>query len=219
MNITRSQIKISDTIGNVSTEVTDPGNARVVMTLAHGAGANMDHSFMKKLADELALRGIATVRFNFPYMENHKGRPDVPAVAHLTIVRVIEYTHELFPQLNIIVSGKSFGGRMSSQLLAKQSFPNVKAIVFYGFPLHPANSPGTDRAEHLKEVTVPMLFLQGTRDTLAYLDLIQSVCATLPKAQLITLEKADHSFKIGKKELIVDLANYTSDYLKRMQFI
>jgi uncharacterized protein len=219
MKITRGQINISETIGNVSVEVTDPGNPSVVMTLAHGAGANMDHSFMKRLADELAIRGIATVRFNFPFMEHRKGRPDVPAVAHRTISQVIEYAQELFPGLNLVVSGKSFGGRMSSQLLCKQSFSMVKAIVFYGFPLHPANSPSIDRAEHLKEVNVPMLFLQGTRDALAYLDLIQSVCASLPKARLITLEKADHSFKVGKKELIVDLANNTSDYLKSMQFM
>jgi uncharacterized protein len=219
MKITRSQINISETIGNVSVEVTDPGDSAVVMTLAHGAGANMDHTFMKKLADELAIRRIATVRFNFPFMEHRKGRPDVPAVAHRTISRIIEHTQELFPGLNVVVTGKSFGGRMSSQLLCKQSFPNVKALVFFGFPLHPANTPSIDRAEHLKEVTVPMLFLQGSRDSLAYPELIQSVCASLPHAQLIMLEKADHSFKVGKKELIVVLANYTSDYLKSMQFV
>jgi uncharacterized protein len=215
MKITRGNLHVSDSVGSVSIEVVVPDTPAAVMTLAHGAGANMDHSFMRKLAEELCTRGIATVRFNFPYMENRKGRPDVPAIAHATVEKAIEFSKSEFPQLPLVAAGKSFGGRMTSQLLCKQNKFNVKAIIFYGFPLHPANSPATDRAEHLQKCTIPMLFLQGTRDALAYPELIRGVTSDLPLAQLITLEKADHSFKVGKKELIVDLANYTSEYLNR----
>ncbi len=213
MKITRGNILISEKIGSVTFEVTDPGNPTVVMTLAHGAGADMDHRFMKGLADELGALGIATVRFNFPYMEKGKSRPDVPAMAHATIDRVLAHTRTLFPASRLVASGKSFGGRMTSQLLSKQNDHDVKAMVFYGFPLHPANVPGTDRAVHLKDVRIPMLFLQGTRDALAYPEYISEVCKSLPLAKLVSFEKADHSFKVGKTEIIVDLAKNTSEYL------
>lgn len=213
MKISRGSLNISEKIGSVTTEVTDPGDTNVVMVLAHGAGANMDHAFMKRLSEELAALRIASVRFNFPYMEQGKKRPDVPAVAQATIEGALGYAYKMFPNAHLIASGKSFGGRMSSQLLCKQNTYGVKAIVFFGFPLHPANTPGIDRAAHLKDIQIPMLFLQGMKDALAYPELIREVCDGLPQAQLITFEKADHSFKVGKKDLIVDLARNTSEYL------
>ena len=219
MKITRDKLNISETIGSVSMEIIDAGNESVVMTLAHGAGADMDHSFMRRLAEELAARNITTIRFNFPYMEKRKGRPDVPAVAHATIEKVLEFARMNFPMNTLIASGKSFGGRMTSQLLCKQNNFDVKAIIFYGFPLHPANTPGTDRADHLKNTELPLLFLQGTRDTLAFTELIMSVTSKLPQSKLIMLDKADHSFKVGKKDLIVDLANYTSEYLRSVHLV
>lgn len=168
------------------------------MTLAHGAGAGMNHTFMVTLAESLSETGIATLRFNFPFAEGKKGRPDSPAVAHQTIEAAILHAHETFPKLPIFVSGKSFGGRMSSQYLSEHTHDFVKGIIFYGFPLHPAGKPSTERAEHLKKIKIPMLFLQGTRDALATFDLIQPLCASLRKATLVKIEGADHSFKAGK---------------------
>ena len=177
------------------------------MTMAHGAGAGMNHEFMVAISKSLAEKDIATLRFNFPFMENKKGRPDSPAIAHKTIEAAIKKVHELFPALPVFVSGKSFGGRMSSQYLATQAAADVKGIVFIGFPLHQSGKPSVDRAEHLKSVKVPMLFLQGTRDELASYDLIEQVCASLKLATLITIEGANHAFKAGKKEIIPVLAD------------
>jgi len=183
--------------------------------LAHGAGAGagMEHTFMVTLAHALALQGIATLRFNFPFTENKKRRADVPAVAHKTIEAAIKHALENHPDLPLFVSGKSFGGRMSSQYIALHPSDKVKGLIFYGFPLHPAGKPSIDRAEHLKAVQQPMLFLQGTRDTLAEWHLIENVCSTLPKATLIKIEGADHSFKAGKQDIISILANYTNTWI------
>jgi len=185
------------------------------MTLAHGAGAGMEHHFMEQLATALSAAGIATLRFNFPFAENKKGRPDTPAVAHQTIEAAIGKAQELFPSLPLFVAGKSFGGRMSSQYLAAHAPATVKGLVFYGFPLHPAGKPGTNRAEHLKEVKVPMLFLQGTRDTLATWDLIEPLCKSLKKATLVKLEGADHSFKAGKTDTISLLTEATQAWVAK----
>lgn len=206
-------LSISDAIGAVSLIDVVPAQPRAVMTLAHGAGADMNHSFMRLLAEALAARQIATVRFNFPYMEKKRGRPDVPAVAHATIARVAASVQERYATLPCFLSGKSFGGRMSSQYLAASSPAWVKGIVFYGFPLHPAGKPGVERAAHLNDVQVPMLFLQGTRDTLAELPLITNVCAALPLANLVLFEKADHSFKAGKQNNIDALADATVQWM------
>lgn len=214
----RKKIFVSDSIGHVSVEISRSQHARYVIVLAHGAGAGMDHVFMKQLAVALGEHDIDTVRFNFPYMENNKKRPDVPAVAHKVIQIVVEETHSLYPSMPLILAGKSFGGRMSSQLMATKPIGHVRALIFYGFPLHPANKPGVDRATHLHEVKVPLLFLQGTRDALAYNDLIKKVCGSLPNATLVEIEGADHSFKSGKKEFIVDLAKNSFDYLNSLHF-
>ncbi len=184
-----------------------------VLTLAHGAGAGMHHSFMVALAQALAERNIASLRFNFPFMEHKKGRPDPPAIAHQTIARAVQHARENYPMLPVLLSGKSFGGRMSSQFMSLQPDAPVNGIVLYGFPLHAIKKPSTDRAEHLKQVTQPMLFLQGTRDSLAEWPLIEQVCSSLSNATLVKLEGADHSFKKGKENLVPILADHTKEWL------
>jgi len=206
-------LKVSPAIGTVSAEYFLPEKSKYLLTLAHGAGAGMDHSFMVALATSLAAADVATLRFNFPFKENKKGRPDTPAVAHETIAAAIRRAHDDHPALPLFAAGKSFGGRMTSQYLAAHPDPVVKGIVFYGFPLHPAGKPSIERAEHLKEVKMPMLFLQGTRDELAAWDLIESVCARLSNATLIKIEGADHAFKAGKKDILSLLVNATIDWL------
>jgi len=184
------------------------------MTLAHGAGAGMNHDFMVKIANALAADGIITLRFNFPFMENKKGRPDFPKVAHAAVAAAIDQVKKDFPSLPIFAAGKSFGGRMSSQYLSEHS-TDVKGIIFYGFPLHPSGKPSIERAEHLKKVNVPMLFLQGTRDELATFDLMQEVCAGLKLATLVPIENANHAFKAGKTDVLSILANETKKWVEK----
>jgi predicted alpha/beta-hydrolase family hydrolase len=208
-------LTISPAIGKVSAICMAPEKAACIITLAHGAGAGMDHAFMENLATALADAGIATLRFNFPFAEQKKGRPDSPAVAHQAIETAINKALELYPSLPLFVSGKSFGGRMSSQYLSANQRKEVKGIIFYGFPLHPAGKPSVERAAHLKDVKVPMLFLQGTKDTLATWDLIEPVCKSLKKATLVKLEGADHSFKAGKKDIMPLLTGATKDWIEK----
>ena len=151
-------LEVSSGIGKVSAECFVPEDAKCIMIVAHGAGAGMNHSFMISLAKSLSDSGVATLRFNFPFTENKKGRPDPPAIAHKTIEAAISKAKELFPDLPLFVSGKSFGGRMTSQYLSAHHDASVKGIIFYGFPLHPPGKPSIERAEHLKEVKIPMLF-------------------------------------------------------------
>ena len=209
-------LEVSPAIGNVSGECIIPEKATCIMSLAHGAGAGMNHAFMITLAKSLSEAGIATMRFNFPFTENKKGRPDPPAVAHKTIEASIVKAKELFPKLPLFVAGKSFGGRMTSQYLSSHHDTSVKGIIFYGFPLHPAGKPSTERADHLKDVKIPMLFFQGTRDALATWDLIESVCTSLPLAKLVRIEGADHSFKAGKQNVIQLLVDTTRDWINSL---
>jgi len=208
------KLKVSPSIGSVSAKYMVPEKPVCIFTLAHGAGAGMDHSFMETLANGLSEAGIATLRFTFPFTENKKGRPDTPAVAHLTIEAAIAKARELNPKLPLFASGKSFGGRMSSQYLAGHPDSSVSGIVFYGFPLHPSGKPSTERADHLKELKIPMLFLQGTRDTLAEWELITTVCKSLKKASLVKLEGADHSFKAGKIDTMSLLVAETKKWVE-----
>lgn len=219
MNNQALKIHVSTSIGDVSAEIFSPATSRAVMTLAHGAGAGMQHPFMLKLSQELAESGIATLRFQFPYMERKSKRVDPAPIAEKTVSRVIETALDLFPNLPVIVAGKSFGGRMSSQLLCKHTFTGVKAMVFYGFPLHPAGNPGVERAKHLKDIELPMLFLQGTKDELAYENLIVEVCKELPTSTLEFIEKADHSFKVGKKDSIDILSKKSVDWLTTLNIL
>lgn len=209
-------LNISPQTGKVSAEYILPENATCIITLAHGAGAGMYHSFMVSLANALAENNIATLRFNFPFTENKKPRADKPEVAHQTIAVAISKAQELFPSLPLFAAGKSFGGRMTSQYLAENNNTTVKGIIFYGFPLHPAGKPSTDRAEHLKQVKQPMLFLQGTKDELASWSLIEPVCNSLKRAALVKIEGADHSFKAGKKDIISVLVKDTHEWIKKI---
>ncbi|HVS97940.1 MAG TPA: alpha/beta family hydrolase [Puia sp.] len=209
------QLQVSPEIGVVSGEYILPEDCRYLMTLAHGAGAGMQHSFLVELATALAGARIGTLRFNFPFMEGKKGRPDKPAVAHQTVAAAISHAHEAYPSLPLYVAGKSFGGRMSSQYLAAHARPGVKGMVFYGFPLHAPGKPSTDRAAHLKDITVPMLFLQGTRDELAPWDLIYKVCSSLRKTRLVKIEGADHGFRAGKRDVVALLARATAEWLAK----
>jgi uncharacterized protein len=174
-----------------------PAAAKTCLVLAHGAGAGMDHPSMAALAHDLAAIGIATLRFQFPYMEIRGKRPDPPALCHATIRAAVAAAHELEPSLPLLAGGKSFGGRMTSQAQAEIPLPHVRGLVFFGFPLHPAKRPSIDRATHLGHVKIPMLFLQGTRDALAELPLIEPLVKRLGKlATLTLLENADHSFHV-----------------------
>jgi len=187
-------------IGTVSAILTQPDKARACYVLAHGAGAGMKHASMNKIAEGLADRGIATLRFNFPYMEKKQGRPDQPAVAHAAIRAAVKEAARLCPGLKLVAGGKSFGGRMTSQAQSKAPLPDVKGLAFLGFPLHADKKPSTERAEHLADVEIPMLFLQGTRDGLADLGLLKPVIAALgPKATLHEVAGGDHSFAVLKK--------------------
>lgn len=207
------KVSISESIGNVTTECVEPDTMKAILTLAHGAGAGMNHPFMVSLSDELAKLGIGTIRFNFPFTEHNKKRPDSPAVSHQTILAVAEFTNQQYPTTPLFLSGKSFGGRMSTQLLAINTIENSKGIILFGFPLHPTGKPSTERAAHLYDIKLPMLFLQGTRDTLAELSLIGKVCNELPLVTLVKFEGADHSFKAGKQNLIPLLAQTVGSWV------
>jgi predicted alpha/beta-hydrolase family hydrolase len=209
------KINVSPEIGKITGKTIAPSKPVAIIVLAHGAGAGMDHIFMETLAIRLAENDIATLRYNFPFAENQKGRPDSPAVAHQTIKAAIAKAGELFPKLPLFAAGKSFGGRMSSQLLSAEHDDNVKGLIFYGFPLHQPCKPSTERAEHLKKVKVPMLFLQGTKDALATWDMIEAVCKSLKKTKLVKLEGADHSFKAGKKDIISMLVEETKAWVEK----
>lgn len=208
-------LKISPAIGTVLAESIVPQKAKCIITLAHGAGAGMHHDFMVKLSQSLAEEGIATLRFNFPFMENKKGRPDTPAVTHQTIGAAVVKAQKLFPELPLFVAGKSFGGRMTSQYLAANPNDKVKGIIFYGFPLHPPGKPSIERAEHLKDVKSSMLFLQGSRDEFATWNLITKVCSSLPLAELIKIEGANHAFKAGKQDIMSKLTTLTNEWIEK----
>ena len=213
MESKKRTIKISESIGSVSALIVEPKKAKAMMILAHGAGAGMRHQFMEELSAQLSEASIGTMRFNFPFTENAKKRPDPAPVAEKTISVVWNKACELFPNVPLFAAGKSFGGRMSSHVISKTSVPFIKGLVFFGFPLHAPGQPSLSRADHLKSVTVPMLFLQGTRDALADIKLIEEVTSGLPKATLVTFEGADHSFKAGKNVMIPQLVESASAWV------
>jgi len=197
-------ITVNDAV-RVSGLLQTPPRARACYVMAHGAGAGMDHPFMVDVARKLALRGVATLRYQFPYMERGARRPDPPQVAQATVRAAVAAALGLLPELPLIAGGKSFGGRMTSQTQAKASLQGVSGLVFLGFPLHPAGRPSQDRAEHLFDVQIPMLFLQGTRDALASLDQLEPLCKKLGRlATLKLFADADHSFHVpvrtGRKD-------------------
>jgi uncharacterized protein len=194
------ELKIAaGTAGTVSALLMRPEQARACYVFAHGAGAGMRHASMEAIVAGLAERGIATLRYQFPYMEKGSKRPDPPAVAQATVRAAVAEATKACAGLPLIAGGKSFGGRMTSQAQAKAPLDGVKGIAFFGFPLHPAGEPGVNRAAHLFEVEVPMLFLQGTRDALADVSLLRLVVRDLRElATLHLAEGADHSFHVLK---------------------
>ena len=182
-----------------------PPSAKACFVFAHGAGAGMDHPSMAAVATELAARSIATLRFQFPYMERRSRRPDPPPLCHATVRAAVAEAARLAPKLPLFAGGRSFGGRMTSQAQAIEPLAGVAGLAFLGFPLHPAGKPSAERAEHLREVKIPMLFLQGTRDELATLELLEPVIDALgTRASLKLLQDADHSFHVpartGRKD-------------------
>ncbi len=177
-----------------------PPDAWLLFVLAHGAGAGMNHRFLEAAALSLAERGIATFRYQFPYMENGGGRPDPPSVLESSVRGAVERAIGAAPGLPTVAGGKSLGGRMTSSAAAAAPLPGVRGLVFLGFPLHPPGQPGTRRADHLDRVDLPMLFLQGTRDSFAPLDSITQVCRHLgDRATLHVVEGGDHSFGVLKR--------------------
>jgi predicted alpha/beta-hydrolase family hydrolase len=177
-----------------------PPGARACYVFAHGAGAGMAHPFMTQLSGGLAERGVASLRYQFPYMERRAKRPDPPALAHATVRAAVAEAARRLPAFALIAGGKSFGGRMTSQAQAAAALPGVRGLAFLGFPLHPAGKPSDDRARHLADVRLPMLFLQGSRDALADLQLLRPVIERLgARASLHVFENADHSFHVPAK--------------------
>lgn len=186
-----------DASTTVSALLDAPANARAAYVFAHGAGAGMAHAFMESFAQGLVQRGIATLRYQFPYMERGSRRPDPPTMAHAAVRAAVAEAMRSMPDLPLFAGGKSFGGRMTSQAQAERPLEGVRGLVFVGFPLHPAGKPSTARADHLARIEVPMLFLQGSRDALAEMNLLRSVVAKLgARATLEVLEDADHAFHV-----------------------
>ncbi len=208
--------------GTVSGLWLRPATAKACLLLAHGAGAGMMHRAMTALADGLAERAIATLRFQFPYMERGSRRPDPPAVAHAAVRAACAKATRLAGRLPLFAGGKSYGGRMTSQAQALAPLPGVRGLVFFAFPLHPAGKPSAARADHLGKVDIPMLFLQGTRDELAELDLLKPVVAKLgSRARLVLVPDANHAFhvpaKTGRKDadVLADLLDAAAAWMTR----
>jgi predicted alpha/beta-hydrolase family hydrolase len=191
---------VSPRIGAVSAVLVSPPDARALYVLAHGAGAGMRHAFLERTAAELALSGVATFRFQFPYTEAGRRRPDPPAALEETVRAAVRTAAAAAPGLALFAGGKSMGGRMTSQAQAKEPLPGVRGLVFLGFPLHGPKRPAASRAGHLERVRLPMLFVQGTRDDLADIELMRATCRRLgAHAVLHAVEGGDHSFRVLKR--------------------
>jgi uncharacterized protein len=210
--------------GEVSALMLRPAKPRWVMALAHGAGAGMAHPFLAALAEELAEVGMATLRYQFPYMEQKRRVPDRPPILTATVAAAVRAARKEVPGAPLLAGGKSMGGRMTSTAASQGQLEDVRGLVFFGFPLHPPKQPGTKRAEHLAKVRIPMLFLQGTRDTLADLTLLRPICAGLGgRTTLHIVESGDHSFHVLKSsgktdgEILRELAETTAAWAKNLE--
>ena len=219
--MTELQIHVSDSLGSVSALLVRPPDAWLLYVLAHGAGAGMGHHFLEAMSAALGERGVATLRYQFPYMEAGRKRPDYPSVLQATVRSAVGKAAELAPDLPLVAGGKSLGARMTSSAAASAPLTGVRGLVFLGFPLHAPGQPGTSRADHLERVDVPMLFLQGTRDAFARLDLITDVTEELEaRATLHVVEGGDHSFGVLKRsgrtpaEVVGELADTTMQWAR-----
>jgi predicted alpha/beta-hydrolase family hydrolase len=220
--VTQTALAIPTSRGSIPALLLEPADAAWLIVLGHGAGAGMRHVFMQEIAERCAEHRIATLRYDYPYMAAGSRRPDAAPVLESVTRQVVQHAADTFPTLRIAAGGKSMGGRMTSRTQATAPLPRVEALVFFGFPLHPAGSPGTDRAAHLESVSVPMLFLQGTRDTLADLELMRAVTGRLgSRATLHIVDGADHGFAVLKRsgrshtQVLDELAATTADWLAR----
>lgn len=209
--------------GAVSGLLLVPPKARALYVLAHGAGAGMAHPFLATMASLLAERGIGTLRYQFPYMERKSRRPDSPAVATHAVRAVLIFAHTVAHGLPLIAGGKSFGGRMTSNAEADEHLPDVRGLIFLGFPLHPPGAPAVSRGAHLSEVRIPMLFLQGTRDEFAELNLLEPLVKSLGgRATLHLIDGANHSFRVpaatGRKDadVMAELADTAAGWIDRV---
>ena len=214
------KLKIKTASGVVSGVVDRPGKVVGAIALAHGAGAGMHHEFMVNLAAALTARGFAVLRYQFPYMEAGRRRVDSPAVATATVAAAVAKLIARVPGVPVFAAGKSFGARMTTTAAADGRLTDVDGVICFGFPLHPAGQPGVTRAQHLADVPVKMLFLQGTRDALADLKLMKKVCKKLPRAKLNIIEGADHAFAVLKRsgrlpeDVFRELADESASFLK-----
>ena len=219
--MTELVLEIGERVGRASALLELPRNARALYVLAHGAGAGMRHRFLEGIAAGLAERAVGTLRYQFPYMEAGGRRPDPPGVLEATVRAAVARAAAAAPGLPLIAGGKSLGGRMTSGAAAKSALPGVRGLVFLGFPLHAPGKAGVERAAHLERVQIPMLFLQGTRDALADLDLMKSVTSRLPAATLHVVEGGDHSFAVLKRsgrtepEVMAELMDTIVDWMSR----
>jgi uncharacterized protein len=219
--MTSDSISIPTSRGDVNALLTTPDTAQWLYVFAHGAGAGMQHIFMQAAATALNDRGVATLRYEYPYMSAGSRRPDRAPVLETNTRDVVTFAAQQWPELRIAAGGKSMGGRMTSRAQSAEPLPRVEALIFFGFPLHAPGKASTDRAEHLAAVQIPMLFLQGTRDTLAALDLMKGVTADLgPRATLHIIDGADHSFAVPKRSgrtaahVLDELADTSLNFLK-----
>jgi predicted alpha/beta-hydrolase family hydrolase len=194
------RIPVAETEGQVSGILVRPSDARVLYVLAHGAGAGMRHPFMARIATVLAARRVATLRYQFLYMERRQTRPDPPALATAAVRSAVVAGAQAAPDVPLIAGGKSFGGRMTSTAQSIEPLAGVRGLAYLGFPLHPPGRPGMTRAEHLDQVRIPMLFLQGDRDEFAELLLLRQVVRRLgERATLHIVKEGDHSFAVPKR--------------------
>ena len=223
-NPTAKEIRFSSSekTGEVSGLLLMPKDAQSLLVLAHGASAGMRHKFMEQLCAKLAERGVATLRYQFPYMEKATKRPDSEAVLTTTVRSAAGAAKKFARRMPIFAGGKSMGGRMTSLAAAKESLDGIRGLIFFGFPLHAAGKPSTERGQHLEDVGVPMLFLQGSRDMLADLKLLRPLCQKLGKgAELFVLDGGDHSFHMLKSsgrsddEVLVEVVEKTAEWIKK----
>jgi hypothetical protein len=215
------RIRVGERTGDVSALLDRPARAFALYVFGHGAGAGMRHAFMQDVAARLAEHDIATLRYQFPYLEHASRRPDPQPVLFATVRAAVGAARDAAPGLPLFAGGKSMGGRMSSLAAAAEALPGVLGLTFFGFPLHPPRRPGTERADHLQRVSLPMLFLQGTRDELAHLDLLRPVLENIgTRARLHIVDGADHGFHVLKRsgrsdaDVLDDICNAAVDWMR-----
>ncbi len=212
------ELFLNDKLGKISYEIDDSLMANAVLILAHGAGAGMHHPFLVALAEQIKAKGISVVRFNFPYMQKGRKAPGSPKDAIFTWNQVILKTQQLFFDKKLYISGKSYGGRMASHLIIEHPDLPINGMIYYGFPLHAPGKDGKDRAAHLKNITQPQLFLQGTRDKLANIEMMREVLLELDNSKMVEIEHGDHSFnvpksKATKEEILMKLAEESANWI------